>query len=39
MRLQVDQIDLYLLHWQGSVPIEETVMAMEEMKKVGKIKS
>ncbi|MBI0580656.1 aldo/keto reductase [Neobacillus cucumis] len=39
MRLQVDQIDLYLLHWQGSVPIEETVMAMEEMKKIGKIKS
>jgi diketogulonate reductase-like aldo/keto reductase len=38
-RLQVDQIDLYLLHWQGSVPIEETVMAMEEMKKIGKIKS
>jgi diketogulonate reductase-like aldo/keto reductase len=36
-RLQVDQIDLYLLHWQGSVPIEETVMAMEEMKKIGKI--
>lgn len=38
-RLEVDQIDLYLLHWQGSVPIEETVMAMEEMKKIGKIKS
>ncbi|MED4041101.1 aldo/keto reductase [Niallia taxi] len=38
-RLDVDQIDLYLLHWQGSVPIEETVIAMEEMKKIGKIKS
>lgn len=30
---------MYLLHWQGSVPIEETVIAMEEMKKIGKIKS
>ena len=24
-RLGVDEIDLYLLHWRGSVPLEETV--------------
>jgi diketogulonate reductase-like aldo/keto reductase len=28
-RLQVDEIDLYLLHWRGSIPLEETVDAFE----------
>lgn len=30
-RLGVDRLDLYLLHWQGNVPLEETVAAFEEL--------
>lgn len=37
-RLKTDYLDLYLLHWRGSVPLEETVAAMEQLKKAGKIK-
>lgn len=36
-RLGVDCIDLYLLHWRGSVPLAETVAAFEELKAEGKI--
>lgn len=36
-RLGVDRIDLYLLHWRGSVPLEDTVEAMERMRAAGKI--
>ncbi|MBS7809472.1 aldo/keto reductase [Roseococcus pinisoli] len=36
-RLQTETIDLYLLHWRGSVPLEETVEAMERMRSAGKI--
>ena len=28
-RLRTDRIDLYLLHWRGSVPLAETVAAFE----------
>jgi diketogulonate reductase-like aldo/keto reductase len=37
-RLATDRIDLYLLHWPGSVPLAETVEAFEALKKVGKIR-
>ncbi|CCV09721.1 aldo/keto reductase [Mesorhizobium sp. STM 4661] len=37
-RLATDRIDLYLLHWPGSVPLEETVEAFEALKKAGKIR-
>ena len=30
---------MYLLHWRGSIPLEETVDAMEELVKKGKIRS
>ena len=30
-------IDLYLLHWRGTVPLEETVATLEELVRVGKI--
>lgn len=38
-RLGTDHLDLYLLHWRGSVPLEETVEAMEKLRKDGKIRS
>ena len=37
-RLRTDVIDLYLLHWRGSVPLAETVAAMEALKAAGKIR-
>ncbi len=37
-RLKVDCIDLYLLHWQGHHPIDETFDGFETLKKAGKIK-
>jgi diketogulonate reductase-like aldo/keto reductase len=36
-RLKTDRIDLYLLHWRGSVPIEETIEAFTELAEAGKI--
>ncbi|MDJ0386590.1 aldo/keto reductase [Roseomonas sp. E05] len=37
-RLKTDVIDLYLLHWRGSVPLAETVEAMEKLVREGKIR-
>ncbi|TGT63158.1 MULTISPECIES: aldo/keto reductase [unclassified Mesorhizobium] len=37
-RLSTDRIDLYLLHWPGSVPLSETVEAFEALKAEGKIR-
>jgi diketogulonate reductase-like aldo/keto reductase len=36
-RLGVEQLDLYLLHWRGAVPLEETAEAMERARAQGKI--
>ena len=36
--LGTDYLDLYLLHWRGSVPLSETVACMEELKAQGKIR-
>jgi len=36
-RLAVERLDLYLLHWRGSVPLAETVEAMERLVETGKI--
>jgi diketogulonate reductase-like aldo/keto reductase len=36
-RLGIEQLDLYLLHWRGSVPLAETVEAMELLVAAGKI--
>lgn len=36
-RLGTDHLDLYLLHWRGGVPLEETIEGMENLKKEGKI--
>ncbi len=36
-RLRTDRLDLYMLHWRGTQPLEETIRAFEELKKEGKI--
>ncbi|MGE6740786.1 aldo/keto reductase [Allorhizobium pseudoryzae] len=36
-RLGTDRLDLYLLHWRGEHPLEDTVAAMEDLKRAGKI--
>lgn len=36
-RLKTDRIDLYLLHWRGSVPLQETVEAFEKLRDEGLI--
>ncbi|WP_114942879.1 aldo/keto reductase [Microvirga calopogonii] len=37
-RLKTDRLDLYLLHWRGGVPLEETVAGFEELRRAGKIR-
>ena len=37
-RLRTDRIDLYLLHWRGSLPLAETVAAFERLRETGKIR-
>jgi diketogulonate reductase-like aldo/keto reductase len=37
-RLRTDRLDLYLLHWRGSVPLAETVEGMEALVAAGKIR-
>jgi diketogulonate reductase-like aldo/keto reductase len=37
-RLNADYLDLYLLHWRGSVPLSETFEAMLELQQAGKIR-
>ena len=37
-RLGTDRLDLYLLHWRGSHPLEATLAAFEELKRTGKIR-
>ena len=37
-RLGTDRLDLYLLHWRGSVPFAETVEAFERLQRDGKIR-
>lgn len=36
-RLRTDHLDLFLLHWRGTQPLEETFRAFEALKKDGKI--
>ena len=37
-RLGTDHLDLYLLHWRGSIPFEETIDGMERLVAQGKIR-
>ncbi len=38
-RLGIDTLDLYLLHWRGSIPLRQTVEAFEKLKADGKIRA
>jgi diketogulonate reductase-like aldo/keto reductase len=38
-RLGTDHLDLYLLHWRGEYPLDDTVAAMEELKAAGRIRA
>jgi diketogulonate reductase-like aldo/keto reductase len=37
-RLKTEYLDLYLLHWRGSVPLTETFDAFRSLKRAGKIR-
>ncbi|WP_407664652.1 aldo/keto reductase [Microvirga pudoricolor] len=38
-RLGTDRIDLYLLHWRGGVPFEDTLEGFERLRRAGKIRA
>ncbi len=38
-RLKTDRLDVYLLHWRGDTPLEETIAAFEQLQRDGKILS
>ena len=37
-RLKTDYLDLYLLHWRGSIPLSETLEAFQTLQQAGKIR-
>jgi diketogulonate reductase-like aldo/keto reductase len=38
-RMRVDYLDCYLLHWRGSVPLSETMGALEQLVRDGKTRA
>lgn len=38
-RLGTDRIDLYLLHWRGGTPLQETLEAFDQLRADGKIRA
>jgi diketogulonate reductase-like aldo/keto reductase len=38
-RLKTSHLDVYLLHWRGSHPLEETVAGFEQLERDGKIRA
>lgn len=38
-RLGTDHLDLYLLHWKGPHPLDQTIAAFEELQRQGKIRA
>ncbi|WP_308525924.1 aldo/keto reductase [Enterococcus faecalis] len=39
LRLGIDYLDMYLLHWRGSIPLERTIYDLENLVDKGKIRS
>src|SRR5215475_4793315 len=37
-RLRTDRIDLYLLHWRGSIPLAETLAGFQQLQRDGRIR-
>jgi diketogulonate reductase-like aldo/keto reductase len=37
-RMRTDRLDLYSLHWRGSIPLEQTLEAFSELQQAGKIR-
>jgi len=37
-RLRTDRLDLYLLHWRGRVPLDDTLAGFEQLHRDGKIR-
>ena len=37
-RLKTDRLDLYLLHWRGSVPLQSTIEGFDALLRAGKIR-
>ncbi|MGE0550678.1 MAG: aldo/keto reductase [Kofleriaceae bacterium] len=38
-RLGTDHLDVYLLHWRGDIPLEETIRGFETLRLAGKIRA
>jgi diketogulonate reductase-like aldo/keto reductase len=38
-RLRTDHLDLYLLHWRGAIPLQQTVDAFEALRRDGRIRA
>jgi diketogulonate reductase-like aldo/keto reductase len=36
-RLNTDRLDLYLLHWMGNIPFQETLAGFDDLQRAGKI--
>ena len=37
-RLRTDRLDMYLLHWPGSHPLEDTIASLAELVRTGKVR-
>ncbi|MBE7897760.1 aldo/keto reductase [Paenibacillus polymyxa] len=38
-RMRTEYVDMYLLHWRGNIPLEETIQGMEKLREQGKIRN
>lgn len=38
-RMGTEYVDMYLLHWRGNIPLEETIQGMEKLREQGKIRN